>query len=57
MGMFSSRKKPGMQQPASLLARLFIVRRIFNMLVSLIWPSQEDQEQAGVYLGGEGRDY
>lgn len=57
MGIFSSRKKSAMLQPRSLLAGLSFVSRIFTWLASLIRPTDEEQEQAGVYLGGEGRDY
>ena len=32
-----------------------ILTRLFGWLSSLINPTKEDQENAGIYLGGEGR--
>jgi hypothetical protein len=48
--------KPDTQQPTSFLVRLPAVNNIFKWLASLIKPTDEEQENAGVYLGGEGRD-
>ena len=50
------RHESGTQQPSSFLASLQIVNGIFKWLASLLEPTEEDQENAGVYLGGEGRD-
>jgi hypothetical protein len=44
------------QQPSGLLASLPVVNGIFKWLESQIGPTKEEQENAGVYLGGEGRD-
>lgn len=56
MRIFSSRKKSAMLQPRSFLAGLSLVSNIFSWLASLVRPTDEEKEQAGVYLGGEGRD-
>ena len=50
------RKGSDMQQPGSFLANLPLINGIFKWLASLIAPTEEEQENAGVYLGGEGRD-
>jgi len=44
------------QQPISFLVRLPIVDGILKWLADQIAPTNEEQEDAGVYLGGEGRD-
>jgi len=44
------------QQPASFSIRLPGVYSLFKWLAELIAPTEEEQENAGVYLGGEGRD-
>ena len=44
------------QQSISFLVRLPIVIGIFKWLASQIEPTEDEQEDAGVYLGGEGRD-
>lgn len=56
MRFFSSRKKSAMLQPGSFLAGMSLVINIFNWLASLVRPTDEEKEQAGIYLGGEGRD-
>ena len=43
-------------QRAGLSARLPILNSFLEWLASLVHPTREDQENAGVYLGGEGRD-
>jgi hypothetical protein len=43
-------------KPVGFLARLPNVNKIFIWLSSLVVLTKEDQEDAGVYLGGEGRD-
>ena len=45
-----------LQQPASFLVRLTAIRNLFDRLAHKIEPTEEEQEDAGVYLGGEGRD-
>jgi hypothetical protein len=44
------------QQPASFSVSLPVVSNFFKWLASQIEPTKEEQEDAGVYLGGEGRD-
>ena len=44
------------QQPSGLSARLPVLNSFLEWLVSLFRPTMEEQENAGVYLGGEGRD-
>ena len=39
-----------------LSARLPFLNSFFQWLTDLVYPSKEDQKNAGVYLGGEGRD-
>ena len=46
----------GTQQPFNLLVRLPIIDGLFKWLAAQIEPTEEEQENAGVYLGGEGRD-
>jgi hypothetical protein len=49
--------EPQVQQPAKFLIRLPIINTVFKWLASQIEePTKEEQEDAGVYLGGEGRD-
>ena len=43
-------------QPAELSARLPALNGFLEWLASLFHPTKEDQENAGIYLGGEGRD-
>jgi hypothetical protein len=43
-------------KPGGLLARLPSVNMIFKWLSNLVVLTKEDQEDAGVYLGGEGRE-
>jgi hypothetical protein len=50
------RKETDTQQSSSLLARLLPINNIIKWLASLVEPTEEEQENAGVYLGGEGRD-
>lgn len=45
-----------MQQPASLLVRLAAILNLFNLLTNQVELTEGEQEDAGVYLGGEGRD-
>jgi hypothetical protein len=42
--------------PGGFLARLPSVNKIFKWFSSLVVLTKEDQKDAGVYLGGEGRD-
>lgn len=49
-------EEPEAQQPTNFLGRLPVVNNIFKWLTSQIKPTEEEQENAGVYLGGEGRD-
>ena len=44
------------QPPTSLLVNLPVVNQLFKWLASLVEPTEEEQENAGIYLGGEGRD-
>jgi hypothetical protein len=44
------------QQTSSVLDRLPIVNGILKWLAALLGPTEEEQENAGVYLGGEGRE-
>ena len=50
------RKESDTQQPIGFLVSLPIFNGIFKWLASLVEPTEEEQENAGVYLGGEGRD-
>ena len=43
-------------QPAGLSARLPLLNSILEWLAAFLRPTKEEQENAGVYLGGEGRD-
>jgi hypothetical protein len=44
------------QQPISFLVRLPVVDGILKWLANQLVPTEEEQENAGVYLGGEGRN-
>jgi len=44
------------QQPVRFFIRLPIVTNLFKWLAKQLEPTEEEQEDAGVYLGGEGRD-
>ena len=44
------------QQPASFFARLPVVTSLFKWLADQIESTEKEQEDAGIYLGGEGRD-
>jgi hypothetical protein len=44
------------QQPTSFFIRLPVVNNLFKWLASQIETTEAEQENAGVYLGGEGRD-
>ena len=44
------------QQPISFLVRLPVVDGILKWLASQLVPTEEEQENAGVYLGGEERE-
>jgi hypothetical protein len=48
--------EPETQQPTSFFIRLPVVNNLFKWLASQIKPTEAEQENAGVYLGGEGRD-
>jgi len=48
--------EPDTQQTTSFLGRLPVVNNLFKWLASLLEPTEAEQENAGVYLGGEGRD-
>ena len=41
---------------AGLSARLPLLNNFLVWFSSIVSPSKEEQENAGVYLGGEGRD-
>jgi hypothetical protein len=56
MNNFFHRNGSDTQQPSGFLVIPQIVKDILKWLASLIKPMDEDQEKAGVYLGGEGRD-
>ena len=56
MGNSIREQGSGKQHPKSFLVNLPIVNGFFRWLASLIKATEADQENAGVYLGGEGRD-
>jgi hypothetical protein len=44
------------QQPTRFFVRLPVINHCFKWLASLIETTVEEQEDAGVFLGGEGRE-
>jgi hypothetical protein len=56
MGNYFHRQNSATQKPTGFLTSLHILVDIFKGFANLIMPTIEDQENAGVYLGGEGRD-
>ncbi len=48
--------KPDPQQPTGFFAKLPMVNHGFKWLANLIEPTAEEQANAGIFLGGEGRE-
>lgn len=50
---FLRRYSSGTQQSSSLWAGLRMLNRVLHLLAGLIRLTEEEQEDAGIYLGGE----
>jgi hypothetical protein len=56
MGYLFHPQNSGLLQKSRILAIIKIIDGIFKWLARSIMLTKEDEENAGVYLGGEGRD-